>query len=316
LRRVHSAFLRADRSLDGVALGIDAYPPSGDAFYGTLLASVSISKFNNRGNAGNIGSDVIQRQCSCVLLGKGSGTRAAHDPRWSSRQGLKGEILVGASSIIFTAVGVFLVAVGFMLLVVKVQRSETDSFKPIFQGPGKIMVSGPVGLVVIVIGVVCIALPVALSSNARGLTGPTHPTSSPVRSSTISVAASSPSPAVPVATLTSPKDGIHVSRASGFTASGKETSLGTETIWILDYDGGYTVDQEAIIANGRWSASDYPLGDAGNELPYDLTMVAALAKPACAAELTKVNEGNNDYLNRLPAGCKLFGSVTVDVVRP
>ena len=84
----------------------------------------------------------------------------------------------------------------------------------------------------------------------------------------------------------------------------------------MDYDGGYTVDQEAAIAGGRWSATDEPLGDASDHLPYSLTMVAALATPSCAKILTQTNATSNDYLEQLPAGCSLFGEVTVNVTTP
>jgi len=99
-------------------------------------------------------------------------------------------------------------------------------------------------------------------------------------------------------------------------AKGTASSLGSNSVWILDYDGGYTVDSRASITDGRWAAIDQPLGDASNHLPYSLTMVAALANPACAAVLTRLDAGSNDYTNSLPQGCKLFGQVTVNVTRP
>jgi hypothetical protein len=216
------------------------------------------------------------------------------------------------------AVGIFVVLVGVVLLVIKVQTSDSDTFKPIFQGPGRFMVSGPVGLVVIVIGVFCIVFSIvsyrvaASGNSANPAPSPTHPIVTP----TLSPAPDSSSFPTPVAALTSPVDGAQVSRANGFTARGTESSLGSDTIWILDYDGGYTVDQNAVVTGGRWSASDYPLGDSSNHLPYNLTIVAALADPACATKLTKTNETNNDYLAQLPAGCAVFGQVTVDVTRP
>jgi hypothetical protein len=76
------------------------------------------------------------------------------------------------------------------------------------------------------------------------------------------------------------------------------------------------VDQKAVTTGGRWSAIDQPLGNSSNRLPYSLTMVAALANPSCASTLTKLNKSpNSDYTVQLPAGCKLFGQVTVDVTR-
>jgi hypothetical protein len=218
---------------------------------------------------------------------------------------------MNALAIALVAVGIFLVLVGVVLLVIKVQASDSHTYRPIFQGPGRFMVSGPVGLVVIVIGVFCLAF-AGVSSKVSGSNNSADPAITP----TLSPIPGSPSPTMPVGTLTSPVDGARVSRFNGFTARGTVSSLGSNTIWILDYDGGYTVDQKAVVAGGHWSASDHPLGDSSNHLPYNLTMVAALANPTCAAKLTKTNETSNDYLNQLPAGCKLFGQVTVNVARP
>jgi hypothetical protein len=214
---------------------------------------------------------------------------------------------MNAFSITTVVVGIFLIVVGVALLVIKVQKSESESFKPIFQGPGRIMVSGPVGLVVIVIGVFCLIISAAAiradgDSSITPISDHSHGSSSAVGR--------------PSAKLLQPVDGSQVSRSHGFTASGSEASLGSETIWILDYDGGYTVDQEAAVAGGHWSATDQPLGDSSNHLPYGLTMVATFADPTCAKKLAHLNEGNNDYTSELPAGCKLFGEVTVNVTKP
>jgi len=228
---------------------------------------------------------------------------------------------MNALVITFIIVGVFLVLVGVTLLVVKIQVDSDSGFKPIFQGPGKIMVSGPVGLVVIVIGVVCIGFSAVSykinGSNASANSTPT-PSNSVATASTTTPApiAGSPSPGKLIAALTSPADGTKVSRSQGFTAHGTASPVGTDTIWILDYSGGYTVDQKAVLINGRWSALDQPLGGSSDRLPYSLTMVAALANPTCAARLTHVNETKNDYMTHLPAGCQLFGQVTVSVARP
>ena len=219
----------------------------------------------------------------------------------------KAGIPVNAFSVTMVIVGIFLILVGVALLVIKVQTSESEVFKPIFQGPGRIMVSGPVGLVVIVIGVFCLIISAAVIRTANSNNSPSGD-----HHSQISVSAHSR----PSAKLLEPLDGTQVSRSRGFTASGSAVSLGSETIWILDYDGGYTVDQEAAVAGGHWSATDSPLGDSSNHLPYGLTMVAALADPACASKFTRLNEGNNDYISKLPVGCKLFGEVTVDVAKP
>jgi hypothetical protein len=118
------------------------------------------------------------------------------------------------------------------------------------------------------------------------------------------------------ATLSYPSDGTKVSRQRGFIATGAAASLGPYTVWILDYDGGYTVDQEAKIVAGQWSATDQPLGDSSDHLPYDLTMVVALANPHCAARLTQIGSTRNDYTQSLPDGCRIVGQVTVNVSKP
>jgi hypothetical protein len=211
---------------------------------------------------------------------------------------------MNGSSLTLVVVGIFLILVGVVLLVVKVQTAE--SFKPIFKGPGRIMVSGPVGLVVIVIGVFCLLVAAAVFKPARSGNN-TASSSSPT--------ASSPNLNEISPVLTSPSNGTRVSKSRGFTASGTTAYLGSDTIWILDSDGGYTVDQQAVVSGGRWSAVDQPLGDSSDHLPFDLTMVAVLANPPCAAKLTRIGDTNNDFIAQLPPGCNLFGRVMVDVAR-
>lgn len=125
----------------------------------------------------------------------------------------------------------------------------------------------------------------------------------------------SPTSSGPVVTLATPTTGTSVSRSQGFIASGKALSLGSYTVWILDYDGGYTVDQEGAVANGVWSAVDKPLGDSSDQLPYYLSMRVVLANRKCAAELQKTNSTSNDYLAQLPVGCTVVTGATVHVTR-
>jgi len=132
-------------------------------------------------------------------------------------------------------------------------------------------------------------------------TSPSSPTSAPVQA---------------YATLTSPNNGTKVSKQGGFVARGTATSLGPYTVWILDYDGGYTVDQEAAVAAGQWSATDQPLGDSSDVLPFNRTMVAVIADSYCANRLSQIQSTSDDYTQNLPDGCKIVGRVTVDVSRP
>jgi hypothetical protein len=117
----------------------------------------------------------------------------------------------------------------------------------------------------------------------------------------------------PYAVLQSPGNGALVSRSQGFIASGKAASLGPNTIWILDYDGGYTVDQEAVVYSETWTAVDRPLGDSSDRLPFSLTMRAVVANPHCAEILSQINSTSDDYIQNLPDGCKIIGQVAVKV---
>ena len=114
--------------------------------------------------------------------------------------------------------------------------------------------------------------------------------------------------------LTSPTPGTAVSRTRTFGVTGKTSHLGNETIWVTDYDGGYAVDDEATVYDdGEWKASDSNVGDPGRALPFRWTLRVILADAGCAARLQKTMESNGDYLNALPGGCTVAGSVTVKV---
>lgn len=201
---------------------------------------------------------------------------------------------------VLTLVGLALILVGLILLVAKNQVTNSETSKPTLQGPANIVVTGPVGLILIVIGVGCLMLPAYRVSRNDAPTPP-HVT---------------PSMDVPSATLDHPVEGSVVSRSKGFSASGSVTSSGHYTVWILDYDGGYTIDQQAVITADKWSAVDAPLGDSSDHLPFDLTMVAILATPDCAIRLAEISATENDYTNSLPDGCTIFGRRTVSVSRP
>jgi hypothetical protein len=169
------------------------------------------------------------------------------------------------------------------------------------------------------IGVFALAFIPGIANNSPGAAGqsadPKAP--SPSHASTAEPSLPLPSPGAEIsATLRYPTDGTKVSKSQGFIATGTATALGSYTVWILDYDGGYFVDQEAKVVAGRWSAADEPLGDSSNHLPFDLTFRAVVAKPACAARLRRINASSNDFTARLPGGCKIIGEATVNVVRP
>jgi heme/copper-type cytochrome/quinol oxidase subunit 2 len=106
---------------------------------------------------------------------------------------------MNALVITFIVVGIFLILVGVAMLLVRVQI-DTEGSKPIFQGPGRIMVQGPVGLVIIVIGVVCLSFS-GISYRVNQNNNSPNPSPSP-RPQPISLR--------PTARLTSPTAGTHV----------------------------------------------------------------------------------------------------------
>lgn len=121
---------------------------------------------------------------------------------------------------------------------------------------------------------------------------------------------------VPSATMTYPKPNAVVSKQIGFTAGGTVSALGPDSVWLTDYDGGYTVDQKAAIIGNAWAATDQPLGDSAERLPFRLTVIAVLATPGCATALGRVAATEADYITTLPIGCAPFATVTVNVAKP
>jgi hypothetical protein len=121
----------------------------------------------------------------------------------------------------------------------------------------------------------------------------------------------------PIVRLIFPSNGTPVPQARGFVAQGTVSQLGNDTIWLTDYDGGYTVDNEATVnGDGAWSASDTDLGNSGESLPFYLTIRVILADSRCAATLQATSNTDSDYLTSLPGGCVVVGGVTVRVTTP
>lgn len=132
-----------------------------------------------------------------------------------------------------------------------------------------------------------------------------------------SIDAPSTEPSNPTVRLISPSKGTAVPRAKGFVTKGTVTGLGNDTIWLTDYDGGYTVDNEATVnGDGAWIAPDSDLGDSGEALPFDLALRVILADSQCAARLQATYNTDSDYLTALPGGCTVVGGVTVRVTTP
>jgi hypothetical protein len=121
----------------------------------------------------------------------------------------------------------------------------------------------------------------------------------------------------PAVTLKSPAKGADVSRTKVFRVAGTSSHLGNATIWLTDYDGGYSVDDEATIySNGTWQAFDSNVGNQGQRLPFPMTLRVILADTQCAAKLQEAMNSTGDYLTALPGGCTVAGAVTVNVTTP
>lgn len=136
----------------------------------------------------------------------------------------------------------------------------------------------------------------------------------PVTPSAAATASPTPNTATPTVILDAPRTGTKVSVSKGFSVTGTNSPLGSDTIWILDYNGGsdYTVDETATIFNGKWTAFDGPgLGTA--PLPFPLIMAVILANPACNTTLNQHDAANNYDMSSLPPGCKIVSEVEVDV---
>jgi hypothetical protein len=196
-------------------------------------------------------------------------------------------------------------------------------------------VSGPWPVMMVVAGAVMLVASGYLaihtaggSSSASSSQASSAPASAQVSSAPASAVAATPATTVTASpttqgqlkvTLTYPPNGTKVSRSVGFTASGPIIGpLGTYTVWLLDHPSiGYVVDVKASVSNGRWTATDRPLGGPRDQLPFKLTVVAVLADAECANTLAQLASSvSGDITGELPAGCAPVGKTTVNVARP
>lgn len=161
--------------------------------------------------------------------------------------------------------------------------------------------------------------PAANNSNSAPIS-PTSPTFTTTPTAVPSTSTHAAPPArAPSVKLDTPRNGTIVSEKKGFVATGTVSSLGTNTLWILDYDGGsdYTIDEPAKVVDGKWSATDGPgLGSPSQSLPFSLTMVVVVADSSCNATLNKLNNTQNFNISSLPSGCEVVTETTVNVSRP
>jgi hypothetical protein len=117
-----------------------------------------------------------------------------------------------------------------------------------------------------------------------------------------------------IVSLTSPAPGTAVSQTKVFTITGTVGHLGNDTLWLTDYNHGYSVDDEATVnANDTWKALDSNVGNPGQPLPFPMTLRVILADRGCASKLEEAMDSNGDFLAALPGGCTVAATVTVDV---
>jgi len=170
------------------------------------------------------------------------------------------------------------------------------------------------------------------SQNSRLAAG--TPATSTATSPSVSAPSISPAPAVarspestkprptasaPSVAIEIPKTGTAVSDSKGFAAAGTFSSLGTDTLWIFDYDGGtnYTIDEAANVyfSSRKWSAFDGP-GLGSGSLPFSLTMAVVIADSSCNARLNQLSDAQHYNVSSLPSGCDVVAEVTVNVSKP
>jgi hypothetical protein len=202
--------------------------------------------------------------------------------------------------------GIALVIIGLILLFVKEGTAESKGFG--FE------VKGPVGVVVLLAGVGCVGGYAWLAQNESG-----------DRRSPEVGAQAPPSGALP--TVTEPAnikvasvkngEGVAISTAvvqgkAGLNFGGSSIDLGTDSLWVFDYDPnddlyyGASDGPLRVKEDGRWSFVNTPIGaqDASDKgTTYRIVVVRATQD--CSSELGDVRpdaEGEV-VLKTLPAGC-------------
>jgi hypothetical protein len=176
-------------------------------------------------------------------------------------------------------------------------------------------IKGPIGVVVLLAGVGCVAGYTWLAQNE-----------SEDRKSPEVGAQAPPSNALP--TVTEPPnlkvdsvkngEGVTISTAvvvqekRGLRFGGSAIDLGTDSLWVYDYDPNvdlyYSASGHALRVkeNGRWSFDDSPIGAPdGSDKGTTYRIVVVRATPDCSARLGAVrpNADGDVVLEKLPAGC-------------
>jgi hypothetical protein len=125
-------------------------------------------------------------------------------------------------------------------------------------------------------------------------------------------------PSLPSVVLKTPRNGTQVSDSKGFAVTGTVSSLGTDTLWILDYDGGstYTVDEPATVTlSGKWYAFSGPLSQSSGPKAILVTIDVVVANRSCDAKLSQSDNPGLGVILSLPSGCEVVAETTVSVSR-
>jgi hypothetical protein len=202
--------------------------------------------------------------------------------------------------------GIALVIIGLILLFVKEGTAESRGFG--------VEVKGPIGVVVLLAGVGCVA----------GYTWLAQQESADRKSPEVGAQAP-PSSALP--TVTEPPnlkvvsvqngEGVTISTAvvqgkAGLNFGGSAVDLGTDSLWVFDYDPnderyyGASDHPLRVKEDGRWSFVNTPIGAAdASDKGTTYRIVVVRATQDCSGELSDLrpNADGDVVLEMLPAGC-------------
>ena len=204
-------------------------------------------------------------------------------------------------------VGIALIVLGVVLLFIKEGTAVSKGFG--------IEVNGPIGIVVLVAGTVCIGAYTWLTVETRGADGPKQSEARPGVSS---------SSALPTVTEPSYIKAESIQNGEGVTIGtavvrgkadlelgGTALDLGGDSLWMFDYDPNDELhyrdsDKALSVKGGQWSFVDGPIGDDdSSDKGTTYRVVVVRANQGCSAKLaaTKPNEDGDVVFSGLPVGC-------------
>jgi hypothetical protein len=220
----------------------------------------------------------------------------------------------------FSYAGFGLIILGGIGALIGLLRRGADAGRPVTLRTKVFSIAAPVGVFIIILGIVCLILPntplVSSSDPHPSTPPPTSASSGQIASRAPSPSAAPTVPIVPTVKITSPIAGTPVSESQGFVVVGTVSDLGGDTIWIVDYYDGYTVDDKAtLLSGGTWRASDDNLEGNGYSPPFPVTTDAIIASPACAKALDRTEKSSDNSMDNLPVGCTIADQVVLEVNR-